>query len=391
MKLKRMLILLLIGLLVMIGCNTSKSKKTSEIRATWISYIDYTNILWGKNEKEYRTEVDQMMLNLKELKINTIYVHASAFSDAYYPSEYLPTSKYITGTIGDPLQFDPFGILVTKAKEAGLRVEAWVNPLRSFTREQMQEVPESSIQRQWIKEGNRGLVFYKDRYYFNPAYEDVHELIVNVVKELVKNYDIDAIHMDDYFYPDMVDESFDETEYKQAGNGRSLGDFRRDNVTELVRNISEAIKKTDKDCEFTISPAGNIQYTTESIYGDVAAWIQSGYIDMVVPQIYFGYQHETLPFDVCLKQWEELVKGTNVDLIVGLAAYKINTIDNYAKSGKEEWLNESDILARQIEESRKVSNYRGFSLFSYNSIYYPDAESSTLVSKQIDNVKQLLK
>lgn len=391
MKIKRILLLILAVLLVVVGCNSGKNSSKDEIRATWISYIDYTQILWGKSEQEYRNNVDQMIKNLHDLKLNTIYVHASAFTDAYYPSNYYPTAQYVTGKIGDTLSFDPFGILVKKAKEAGFRVEAWINPLRSFTQEQMKEAPTDCIQRQWIKEGKRSIVFYHDRYYLNPAYEEVHQLIVGVVSELVKNYDIDAIHMDDYFYPDQVQDSFDAEEYSQLGQGKTLAEFRKNNVNVLIKSISSAIKKIDKNCDFTISPAGNIQYSTESIYGDVGKWIKEEWIDMVIPQIYFGYQHETLPYDACLKQWEDLVKGTDVALIPGLAAYKINTIDNYAKSGKEEWLYENDLLARQIKEARNASNYRGFSLFSYYSMMYPDAEDSALVWQQIDHVLEILK
>lgn len=390
MKIKRMLILLLIGMLIVVGCRPHQKSTAEEIRATWISYIDYTQILWGKSETEYRQNVDEMIDNLKELKINTIYVHASAFTDAYYPSEVYPTAKYITGKIGDELSFDPFGILVEKAKAAGIQVEAWINPLRSFTAEQMAEVPSEAIQKQWISSGSRNIVYYNDRWYLNPAYDEVHETILALVKELVGRYEIDGIHMDDYFYPDGVDASFDAIEYEVLGNGRTLAQFRKDNVNKLVEEISETIHTLDKNCRFTISPAGNIQYTTETIYGDVAVWIKEEWIDQVIPQIYFGYEHETLPFDECLAQWEALVKGTGVTLIPGLAAYKINTVDSYAKSGSEEWITGERILAQQIEDSRKAINYGGFALFSYYSIFYPDEENAVKVSQEIESVKEAL-
>ncbi len=391
MKIKRILLLLLAATLIVVGCNLKGRRfDQEEIRATWISYIDYTQILWGKSEEEYRSQVDRMIENLQSLKLNTIYVHASAFTDAYFPSEVYPSAQYISGTIGEPLAFDPFGILVEKAKAAGFRVEAWINPLRSFTQEQMETVPESSLQRQWIQENHRAIVYFKDRWYLNPAYLEVCETVSALVQELVSQYEIDAIHMDDYFYPDGVNESFDAPEYAAMAGSKSLAEFRKDNVNRMVEAISQAIRKTDKNCEFTISPAGNIQYTTESIYGDVAAWIKNGWIDMVIPQIYFGYEHETLPFDDCLRQWESLVEGTDVDLVVGLAAYKINTVDNYAKSGREEWITDQYILSRQIQEARQALQYRGFALYSYYSIFYPEAENTHKVNQEIESVVELL-
>ncbi len=368
-----------------------KNKEDTEIRATWISYIDYTDILWGKSESEYRLNIEELINDLKSLKINTIYAHASAFTDAYYPSEYYPTSKYITGTIGDDLSFDPFKILVDEAKKEGFRVEAWINPLRSFSTTMMEEAPEDCIQKKWVNEKSRNLVLYEDRYYLNPAYQEVQDLIINIAVELVNNYDIDGVHMDDYFYPDHVNDSFDEIEYNSIDDGRSLSQFRKDNVNTLVSSLSKEIKNADSKCDFTISPAGNIEYTTETIYGDVETWIEEEIIDMVIPQIYFGYDHEVLPFNECLKQWENLVKDTDVKLVVGLGAYKINTLDNFAKSGKSEWVYEDDILARQIIESRQAVNYSGFSLFSYHSIKNPDENSIDLVSKQIENVIELLR
>ncbi len=389
-RLRKWVIAALIGIPILAIMILFSSSEKEEIRATWISYIDYNEILLNKSEQEYRYNVLEMLEDLKNLNMNTIYAHASAFTDAFYDSEYYPTSYYISGNCGDKLMFDPFEILVEEAKAQGFRVEAWINPLRSFSLERMKDVPSDSIQQTWLSNNSRYLVLYEGHYYLNPAYQEVQDLIINVAVELINNYDIDGIHIDDYFYPDQVKEGFDEYEYSRLEGNRSLAEFRKDNVNALITNLSQAIKEADSSCDFTVSPAGNIDYSTNTIYGDVATWIEKGLIDMVIPQIYFGYEHEVLPFDTCLKQWEDLVEGTSVELVVGLGAYKINTIDQFAKSGDEEWLNEDDILARQIKDARKSNNYRGFSLFSYHTMKYPDEESSSLVSKQIENIMELL-
>lgn len=386
MKIKRILLLIIVVLMLVAGCWT---KDEEEIRATWISYIDYTEILWGKSEVEYQNNLAELMDNLKKLKVNTIYVHASAFTDAYYDSDIYPTAQYITGKIGDELAFDPFALLVDAAKKNGLRVEAWINPYRSFTDEQMKNLSEDCIQKKWLNENNRVLIEYNGRWYLNPASEEAKSTVIQVVEELVQNYDIDGIHMDDYFYPEGIDDTFDWVEYKEHQD-KSLSEFRKENVNDLIERISKAIKKLDKNCTFSVSPAGNIEYSTESIYGDVAYWIENEWVDIVVPQIYFGFEHETLPFDTCLKQWESLVKGTDVKLVVGLAAYKINTEDNYAKSGKDEWINGNNILAKQIQVAKAAANYVGFSLFSYHSIFYPENENAWKVSQEIESVVELI-
>lgn len=385
---RKVKLLLIVSLLcsILSGCGN----KANETRATWISYIDYTEILWGKDEEEYKKEVAQMMENLTDIKVNTIYVHASAFTDAYYPSSIYPTAQYVTGKIGDNLEFDPFGILLEEAKSLGLSVEAWINPLRSLTQKQMNEVPNHNILKQWVLNQDSSLVFFKDRWYLNPASEEAQDTIVSVVCELLEKYDLDGIHMDDYFYPDGVTDDFDSTDYKNLGNGRTLSQFRKDNVNQLIEKISRAIKSVDKNCRFTISPAGNIQYSSESIYGDVAYWIKNEWIDQVIPQIYFGYEHEVLPYEQCLKQWESLVDGTSVKLVPGLAVYKINTQDAYAKSGSQEWINSSQILSRQVKDARKAVNYQGYALYSYHAIFYPEKENTEKVWDEIDGVVELV-
>ncbi len=381
---KAMIFLLGALMCISVGCSQKKQNNTEETRAIWISYIDYTQILWGKSETEYKQNLNELFLNLETLKINTIYVHASAFTDAYYDSKIYPTSQYATGTIDGSLSFDPLKIFVEKAKENKIKIEAWINPFRSFTKEQMSTVSNNYLIKQWVNEKSRNIIFYGDRYYLNPAYKDVQEMILEVVEELVKNYDLDGIHMDDYFYPDMVGTDFDSIEYKASKTDKTLSDWRRSNINTLIENISIKIKKINKKCNFSISPAGNIEYTTNTIYGDVATWIKNEWVDTIVPQIYFGFEHGTLPYDQCLKEWETLVSNTKVNLVVGLAAYKINTEDSYAQSGKNEWKNSSDILSRQVELARKAINYKGYSLFSYDSIFRTNSKQK--VQEELNNL-----
>lgn len=381
---KKVIIIFLITILIICGC--SMQKKTDEIRAVWVSYIDYTQILWGKTQSEFEKAADEIMENCSEYNINTIYLHASAFTDAYYDSKYYPT-QYIGKEIGADLSYDPLRIFVKKAHDKNIRIEAWINPFRSFDQKKMEDVPDDYIVKQWVNEGNRNVIFYKDRYYLNPAYQDVHDLILNVVEEIVENYDIDGIHMDDYFYPDHVDNSFDLKDYQKTDQTISIEDWRRNNVNELVKAISQRLSKMDGNLIFGISPAGNLEYSRDSIFGDVETWVKEEWVDYIAPQIYFGYTNKSRPFSETLKQWSNIVEGTNVEMIVGLGAYKIN--QKNGNSDDEEWISDQQILKKQILESKDASNYRGYALYSYHSMFRANEEDTQAVMKQLEELKEL--
>ncbi len=378
------IIIFLITIPIIIGCSAAPS--IEEIRAVWVSYIDYTQMLWGKSFSEFETSVDEIVDNCEEYNINTIYLHASAFTDAYYDSDYYPT-QYVESQIGADLKYDPLEIFIEKAHAKNIRVEAWINPFRSFDQKKMETVPDSYIVKKWVNEGNRNVIFYKDRYYLNPAYEEVHDLILNVVSEIAQNYDIDGLHMDDYFYPDHVDESFDKLDHMVSESDLSLEDWRRNNVNELVKKIDKTLHKIDSDLWFGISPAGNLEYSRDSIFGDVEKWVEEEWVNYIAPQIYFGYTNKSRPYAATLQQWSDVVKGTDVQLIVGLGAYKIN--QKNGNSDDEEWIEDSQILMKQIQDAKSASNYAGYALYSYHSMFRAEADDVQAVMSQLEDIKSL--
>ncbi|MBR5207492.1 MAG: family 10 glycosylhydrolase, partial [Erysipelotrichaceae bacterium] len=334
------------------------------------------------------SSVDEIIDNCLKYHINTIYLHASAFTDAYYDSDYYPT-QYVQSEIGAELSYDPLEIVIEKAHQNNIFVEAWINPFRSFDEEKMKTVPSSYLVKQWVKEGSRNIVFYKDRYYLNPAYEEVHELILNVISEIAKNYNVDGIHMDDYFYPDHVDESFDKVDYQKNNSNLSLEDWRRNNVNELVKAIDKTLNKIDDDLIFGISPAGNLEYSRDSIFGDVETWVEEGWVDYIAPQIYFGYTNKSKPYAETLSQWNDVVHGTEVQLIVGLGAYKINQVNG--NSDDSEWIEDTELLAKQIEDARMTENYAGYALYSYHSMFRAEEDDVQAVMNQLEEIKELIK
>lgn len=377
-------IIFVIMILILNGCSGAGSH--DEIRAVWISYIDYTQILWGKSQTEFEQSVDEMIDNCLTYRINTIYLHASAFTDAYYDSKIYPT-QYVGKTIGDALTFDPLKIFIEKAHKKEISVEAWINPFRSLDKEKMSTVPDKYLIKQWVNEGSRQVVYYKDRYYLNPAYQEVHDLILDVVSEIAENYDIDGLHLDDYFYPDHVDESFDFVDYQKTKQDVSLEDWRRNNVNELIKAIDKKLDRIDDKIRFGISPAGNLEYSRDSIFGDVEKWVSEEWVDYIAPQIYFGYTNQSRPFRETLSQWSEVVEGTNVDLIVGLGAYKIN--QKNGNSDDREWIEDDDLLKKQISESKEKKNYRGYALYSYYSMFSANEEDTSAVMHQLEEIAEM--
>lgn len=386
---RKFIIFLLIAL--MFGC-TPKSEDTVEIpkyddvviKASWFSFVDYRDNMQNMSEDVFNDEVDNIIDNLYNGGFNTIYVHAVSFTDAFYNSDIYPKTLILPG-----IEYDPLKIFIEKAHKKGIRVEAWINPMRSYLVEELDKVDNEFIVKKWINEGKFYIRNVEGRYYLNPAYEEVNNLILSVVNELISNYDIDGIHMDDYFYPENISDDFDYEIYNERClNKCSLKEFRTSNVNNLVSLINKEVKK--KGIVYGISPSGNMSYSIDSIYGNFNDWVDAGIIDYLIPQIYWGYSHPTKPFLKTLEEWKEVIKDSDVDLIVGLAGYKIGVEDVYAKGGKTEWIDNNDIISRQINDSKNM-NLKGVSIFSYQSIYKLIKDVSDKVELEKNKLEERLK
>ena len=238
--------------------------------------------------------------------------------------------------------------------------EDWI--ARGQTAEQMEKVPDSFIVRKWINAGEPYVKNVNGRWYLDPAYPETVELIESSVREILGNYDVDGVHIDDYFYP-TTDPEFDREAFEVSGS-TDLAQWRMDNVNRFVKAMYDAVKNADERLVFGISPQGNIDADYNSQYADVRRWgSEEGYCDYIIPQIYFGFENENSPFLPTLKQWEELVDDSIVSLIIGLAAYKLGREDKWAgDAGELEWINDPDIIRKQIAEV-KNSAADGYALY----------------------------
>lgn len=361
------------------GAEPEKEEKADEIRAVWISVYDMAD-LKGMSEGGFRAKCENMFKDISERGLNHVFVQVRPSGDALYKSEIFPWSKYISGEQGVSPGYDPLEIFLKTAHSFDLKLHAWINPYRvSSTSSDMAKLSETNPARRMYNDNPRDVYLSTEGIYYNPASEKVQKLILDGVREIVKNYDVDGIHIDDFFYP-TTDEEIDKNEYEEykGHSGKaSLDEWRRNQVNAFVSGMYSAVKSEKKNVIVSISPSADIVADTNVHYADVTLWCsEKGYCDWIIPQVYYGFENEYLPYRKSVNQWKELVATEDVKLVIGLASYKCGAEDLYAGKGKEEWQKNEDILCRQLKYLRK-KDCDGFSLFSYNSLAIPNGTMKT--------------
>lgn len=364
------------------------SAPSGEVRGVWISYLEIGSLLKNKTEAEFKTAVRKIYDNCTSLGINTVYVHARAFGDAFYNSDLFPFTKYISGNIGVKVSYDPYKILVEEAHNRGLSFHAWINPLRLCTAEDMKLIKSGYTIRDWYDNPDlkgKYIVNVTGTWYLNPAYDEAIQLVCDGVSEILDNYDVDGIHIDDYFYP-TTDSSFDSAAYNSSSYS-SLSSFRINNCNKLVKAIYNTVHNSSRNAVFGASTQGSFENNINQLYADAEAWCKGGYVDYFAPQIYYGFNNSAQPFEACTDKWRNLVKNTDVELYIGLAVYKIGKEDTWAGNGKYEWCNTDTMLKRQAQYARQVG-CDGIVLYSYNYIFTDGYVTST-INKELNNLKTL--
>lgn len=357
-----------------------------EDRYVFISYIDYS-YLKGKDENILKEEINKMVLNIKENNFNGIILQVRAFSDAIYYSKIFSPSLYIVNNENDKLKLDMLDYFIKLSHENNIKLIAWINPYRIRSNNDISSISGNNIVNKYL---NTSSVEIKNGIYFNPAKDEVLDLIIKGVLEIVKNYDVDGILYDDYFYPSKTCDLKDYELYKTQGGTNSLEDFRRDNINKLIRKTYENIKEVNSDVLFGISPSGNMNNNYNAEYLDINYLIENKIVDFIMPQIYYGFDNTNLPFVNTVNSWSNLVKDTNIKFYVALALYKSGLEDKYAKTGINEWINNNDIISKQIIVSRNTYNYEGFSIFRYDYLFNSKKDNKQLLD-EVFYVKKLLK
>lgn len=369
-------------------------KAPAEVKSVWLSFLEMQNLLTGKSEKEFTSNMRAVFDNIKSFGFNTVVIQVRPYADAFYRSDYFPWSHIVSGTEGEDPGFDPFEIMVTEAKSRGLRIEAWINPYRVRPAGNSKALSDDNQAKIWLDAKDDSVIKYNGVISYNPASTKAQTLIVNGIKEIVRNYDVDGVHIDDYFYP-TTDKAFDKaayTRYAEGGGKLGLADWRRSNVEKLVKKIYAGVKSVNKNVMFGISPQSSVENNYNAQYLDVEKIAStSGYCDYICPQIYFGFENAVQPYAETLDKWTNMVTAPGVKLYVGLAAYKAGVTDTWAGAGKNEWSQNTDLLARMVAEARTCQNYGGVVIYRYDSLFNPAAGVKTAVQKEARNLKEALK
>ncbi len=348
------------------------------MRGVWIATV--VNIDFPPkdmvNSKEQKIFWIKMLDSLKNMGINALFVQIRPVSDALYPSNYEPWSAYLTGKQGQKPKpyYDPLKFMLAEAHKRGMEFHAWLNPYRATFDMKLDLVSDQHP----FKQHPDWFLPYGTKYYYNPALPQVRDHINLVIKDLASRYEIDGIHFDDYFYPyKIAGETFpDSLDFIKYGQGFDhIDDWRRNNVDLLIESLHKTIRSANPFIKFGISPFGVWrnkamdpekgsdtragQTTYDDLYADVIKWMKEGWIDYLVPQIYWYIGFELADHQILSEWWNSNNYGTNI--YIGHGAYRIGN------HSAPEW-NQSSEMPNQIRLNRSLASLNGSVYFSAKSL-----------------------
>lgn len=355
-----------------------------EKRGIFVSYIEVSKYLKGKDAQEGKEEICRMVSNIDELGFTMILLQVRSFSDAIYPSDIFPWSATVSGEEGVSPGYDVLKSFLEVCREENIELYAWINPYRIRGDEDSSDISQDNPAYSYL---NTSVVDINNGIFYNPASKEARDIIVEGVEELVQNYSLDGVIFDDYFYPNDTIDLEDYDAYYKMHSDVSIDEFRLTQVNELVQEVYQVCH--ENHTLFGISPDGNIENNYQKHYADVKKWgSSSGFVDFLMPQIYYGFYNETKAFVSVLNDWEVL--ASKVELLPVLAFYKVGAVDNFAKSGSGEWVENDDIIMREVLLTRNLKQYQGFSLFRYDYLFDSTLWTSTTMA-EVKNMKKILK
>jgi uncharacterized lipoprotein YddW (UPF0748 family) len=345
-----------------------------EFRGVWIATVD--NIDWPArgmvNVEDQKAEFIRQLDLHKSNGMNAVIVQVRPAADAFYPSQYEPWSQWLTGVQGHPPSpyYDPLQFMIEETHKRGMEFHAWCNPYRADFQIGKSSIAPNHITRihpEWF-------LTYGDKKYFDPSNKQAQKFVVNVVRDIVKRYDVDAIHMDDYFYPYRIagKEFPDEAAYRKSGTTLSKDDWRRSNVDSIIAMLSSVIKMEKPWVKFGISPfsvwrnkdqdpegsdSKAAQTNYDDLYANILLWLKKGWIDYVAPQLYLEIGNSKIAYEKLLDWWSKHSYGRH--LYIGQGIYRADERSSAWKNPKE--------LPNQIQLLRKYPDVQGSIYFSSKS------------------------
>lgn len=342
-----------------------------ELRAVWIATV--WNIDWPRTanfsgplyeaegqKASYRAMLDHYV----SLGFNTVFVQVRSQGDAFYESPYEPWSAFLTNTRGKNPGYDVLGFLVEEAHARGLEFHAWINPFRITTRTAATAsfpALHPSIDPEWIVE-------HEKLQMYNPAIAGARQRLADVAKDIITKYDVDGLHMDDYFYPDPTSVgalTSDQELYEQLGSGfATIEDWRRDNVDKTIELMYETVVANRPEIVFSVSPAPNRDYNRNVLYADVVKWCKEGWVDLLIPQLYQEIGNVSNDFHFNLAIWSQY--AYKAKLAVGYAMYKFG---NSAEITATSPFHSTQELVRQFNMVDKYRKVEGSVMYNATAVY----------------------
>ena len=381
---KKILIIIIFIVGIIISNIETHEEKSEEMKAVFFSYIEISKYIKNSNYEISKNNINKIINNVKSLQLNTIILQVRTSSDAIYNSKIFPKSLYLVNSEYDEY-YDVLDYFIKQAHKYNIKIIAWINPYRIRTTSDVSTITPKNPAYKYL---NTDTIYIDNGVFYNPSKKEVTDLIVSGVEEVLK-YDIDGLLFDDYFYPSKNIDEKDYQEYIKNNDYQNEDFYRLEVISNMIKKVYN--KCSEKNVLFGISPDGNIENNYNKHYADVKTWMRlDGYIDFIMPQIYYGFYNSSKAFTNTLNEWEELLQNDNINLYVALAFYKVGTYDKYAKSGDKEWLTNDNIIMREIILSRNIRNYKGFGLFRYDNIFDENNFTNNSI-KEIENLKKIIK
>lgn len=364
------------ALLTMWSVKTFAQSPKRELRAVWIATVD--NIDWPRpgdyNPASQQQHFRQILDTHQQTGLNAVFVQVRDAADSYYAKGQLePWSEWLTGRQGKAPEpfYDPLTFMLEEAHRRGIEFHAWLNLNRAVFKGHTNVTPDhvSRLHPDWM-------ITYDGTKIFNVGVPEVRNYITKIVTNLARNYDLDGIHFDDYFYPYRVPGQVLDDQvafYKYGAGYRSINDWRRANIDQLIHQISDSLKAINPRIKFGISPSAVWRNRSplvpdgsetrglsayEELYADTRKWIRESWIDYIAPQVYFHRTHRLVPYEPLIEWWRKNCYGRH--LYIGQGAYRLNGRENGWETASE--------IADQIRWNRKHPEIQGSIFFSSRSL-----------------------
>lgn len=379
----------LAAVLLAIAALPMSSGVKREVRSVWMATVWALD--WPSSTSSTTAQKNEMVKYLDVLQknnFNAVYFQVRTMSDAFYKSSYEPWSSYLTGTRGKDPGWDPLAFVVEECHKRGMECHAWVNPYRFSTGSNW-----STVQDRALKSAGMLLAYTKSdgktTTILNPGLESVRKRIVDVCKEIISNYDVDGLVFDDYFYPEGIPVTSSAGDYdlwQKSGASMTFGDWRRNNVNQMVADVYNMVQQQKPYVRFGISPAGAActsaavaakhgidrcpvasDWQYDGIFSDPVAWLEAGTIDYISPQLYWKTNHKTNPFGPMTKWWSYVAKHFGRH---HYASHSISFLNSSNTTG--DW----EEIGKQVQFSRDYTENEAPGAVFYSAAYVTGKKQS---------------